>query len=279
MGARPSSFKKGGGYLNEVDATIVGYTWLVGEESEIKKGSRKGESFTPLSLVPEFQVDGEDETKTQRLLLGDASAYGEVTDDDQVLQTPDGQGIGARSEVGIFIQSLVDGGFPEELFSDDPESIDYRPMIGTRVRLVQEVNQEKTKRQGQQKGKDGKLYDRKDLKVATVHALPEAKPAKGAKGAKPAAAASKVAPAKGKGKQAEPEVDVAELAGETIREILGEQKDNTIAVSKVSMAVLKKLNKDPNRDDVREWLIDSDNYENIEGVTYNAKKGTLTLDE
>ena len=265
-------FKRGGGYLNEVDVTIVGYQWTVGDEATIKKGSRKGETFTPLSLEPEFLVDGEDEPKTQRLLLGDANGYGEVTDDGAVLQTPDGQGIGERSEVGIFLQSLISGGFDGDLFGDDETAIDLRPMIGARVRLVQEVNVEKTKRQGKQQGKDGKEYDRRDLKVATFHGMAEAAP-KAKAGAKPAA--GKDAP---KGKK-EPVVDIAELATATLLEILSEQKDNSIAKSKLSMAILKKLNKDANREAVREWLFDDDNLEGIDGVDYNKKKGTLTVSE
>jgi hypothetical protein len=45
------------------------------------------------------------------------------------------------------------------------------------------------------------------------------------------------------------------------------------------MAILKKLNNDDNRDAVREYLFDDDNLGSIEGVTFNAKKGVITLDE
>lgn len=269
--------RKGGGYLNEVDVTWVGGTWFTGEGVEIKKGNRKGETFTPLSFVPEFLVDGEDEPKTQRLLLGDAEGYGEVTDDDQVLQTPDGQGIGAKSELGIFLASLVEA--KEEvdaLIPDDPSCIDFRPLYGMRLRLVQEVNADKTKRQGKQKGKDGKEYDRKDLKVATVHSLPEEAPAKPAAKAagKPAAAASKPA---GKPAAAAKKVNIGELAESTLKGIL-QANDGKILKTKLSMAILKALNNDPSRDAVREFLFDDENLGGIDGVTYNAKKGTITLD-
>lgn len=278
MGARPSSFKKGGGYLNEVDVTLVGYTFEVGEPSKIKKGDRKGEDFTPLSLVPQFEVDGDDaskdEPKTQRLLIGDAEAFGEVSEDGLTLATPDGQGISSKSEAGLFIASLCANGFPETRFSDDDSEINFEPMIGTRMRLVQQTNVEKTKRQGKQKGKDGKEYDRRDLLVATVHELPGEKKAAGKTGAKPGASSKSAA----KGKKAD-DVDIAELAGETLRDILSEAKDNTIAKSKLSMAVLKKLTRDENRETVREWLFDDDNLGSVEGVTYNAKKQTITLDD
>lgn len=275
MGSRPSSFKKGGGYLNEVDVTLVGYTFEVGDEAVIKKGARKGETFTPLSFVPEFQVDGEDETKTQRLLIGDAEFFGDVSDDGRTLYTPEGQGISARSEAGLFIASLCDGGFPEEQFSDDETEINFEPAIGCRMRLVQQINAEKTARQGKQKGKDGKEYDRKDLLVQTVHDLPgpavkgktngkAATPAKGAKGAK--------------GKASGPSEDeIAELASETILALVGEK--GKLAKSKLSMGFLKALMKDPNRDAAREWALDDDNLGSVEGISYNKKTQTLTLDE
>ncbi len=267
MGARPSSFKKGGGgYLNEVDATIVGYTFEAGESVEVKKGPRKGEEFAPLVLIPEFQVDGEDDVKTARLLLGDANGYGDITDNGQVVQTPDGQSISAKCEVGIFIGSLVDGGFPEDLFSDDPDSIDFRPMIGTRVRLVQEVNADKTKRQGKQKGKDGKEYDRRDLKVATVHSLPEAKAAP--------AKAGKAAP-KGKAAKA---VSIDAEAAAVLKTILNAAPDNKILKTKLSMAVLRTAKGD-NKEAVRTFLFDDDNLAAIEGVDYDAKKGLISLAE
>lgn len=289
MGARPSSFKKGGGYLNEVDATIVGYTFEIGDTTTIKSGNRKGEDFTPFSLVPQFEVDGDDESKeepkTQRLLIGDAVAMGATDEDNeslleedgQVWLTPDGQGIGSKSEAGIFLASLVEGGFDENLFDDDDERVDFRPMIGTRVRLVQEINEEKTKRQGKQKSKkNGKEYDRKDLKVATVHALPGAAP----KGAK--ASSGKAAPAAAKGKDAKggksaKKADISEKAIETLKGLLADAKDNTIVKGKLSMAVLKALTKDSDREAVREWLFDDDNLAGIDGVEFNAKKGSIKL--
>lgn len=279
MGARPSSFKRGGGYLNEVDATLVGYTFEVGETSKIKKGDRKGEDFTPLSFVPQFEVDGDDDSKddpkTQRLLIGDAEQFGEVSDDGLTLSTPDGQSIGARSEAGIFIASLCAGGFPEERFSDSDDEINYEPAIGTRLRLVQQVNEEKTKRQGKQKNeKTGKQYDRKDLLVQTVHEVPggkaTGKAAKPSASSKPAAKGKKVADAD--------EVDIPTLASATLQAILADAKDNTILKSKLSMAVLKKLTRDDNRETVREWLMEDENLEGLDGITYNKKKQIIVAE-
>ena len=102
-------------------------------------------------------------------------------------------------------------------------------------------------------------------RVRSGSRLPSDKPAKGSKpvAGKPAA--------KAKGPS------IADLAAEALVVILGKEKGNTIATSKVSMAVLKTV-KGENKEAIREYLLDDDNLGSIEGVTYNAKKGTLTLD-
>lgn len=272
----------GGGYLNGVDATLVGYTFLVGETTQIKKGERKGEDFTPLSLVPQFAVDGDDESKdepkTQRLLIGDAETIGSVEDDDQVLNLNEGQKIGKNTEAGIFLGSLCSGGFPAARFGEDPSVVDLRPAIGVRVRLVQEVNVEKTKRQGKQKGTNGKEYDRRDLKVQTVHEVPSE--GKSGKAAKPASSNKNGSAGKNK-KKDEDDVDIPELAGKTLRAILCAVKgdDKEIAKSKLSMAVLKKLTNDDNREAVREWLFEDDNLAEVKGISYNKKKQIISLDD
>src|ERR1035437_1764952 len=144
MGARPSSFKKGGGFLNEVDALITGMTFESGDTYPIKKGPRKGEEFTPLSLTVMARGDGADGDVSKRLLISDASKFGAVSADGTTLATPDGQTISAFSEAGIFINSLVNpveggDGFPESRLgeNDDPE-ITYRPVGGRGVRFIQQ---------------------------------------------------------------------------------------------------------------------------------------------
>ena len=97
MGARPSSFKKGGGFLNEVDALITGMTFESGDTYPIKKGPRKGEEFTPLSLTVSARVDGAEEDVSKRLLISDASRFGDVSADGTTLATPHGQTISAFS--------------------------------------------------------------------------------------------------------------------------------------------------------------------------------------
>ncbi len=269
MGARPSTFKRGGGFLNNVDAVITGYQFEVGDTVQIKKGDRKGEDFTPLSLVPSFRVDGADEDVSIRLLIGDAARFGAVSDDGLTLDTPEGQSFGANSEAGIFIASLCENGFPEDRLSDDDTTINFEPIVGTRVRVVNEVNAEKTKRQGKQVNKTTKKeYDRRDLKIAEVYEVADVKPA--AKAKTPAKTTAK-APTKGNGKVSAASVKdtVEELATQTLLAIL-KSSGGSLPKAKLSAKVLNKLLKDPNRDAARNWLFDDANLSGIAGIAYDA---------
>ncbi len=284
--ARPSWLRKGGGYLNEVDADLVGYAFEIGETTTIKRGKNKGQPFTPLSLTPAFAIDGDDSSKsdpkTQRLLIGNASQFGDVDDPTSIVSEdgltlqrgPSGWGLG-RGEAGTFMDSLIEAGFPAARFAESDTEINLEPMIGTRVRLKQVVNIEKTKNQGKQKGKDGREYDRKDLIVAAVHAVPNGNGSNGHGTGQ--GGVSKVAGKAVKGKPAVEEVDIEALSAKTLRNILRKQKDETIGVAKLSMAVLKAITDDDNREEVREFLGDAKNLAKIEGVAYNAKKMLLTL--
>ena len=275
MGARPSSFFKGGGMFNG-EGKITGYEFFVGDTTKVKNGPRKGEDFTPLSLNVSFRMDGADQDVSKRLLIGDADTYGDVTDGNQVLQTPDGQNISAKSEAGIFIATLCDNGFDETRFSDTNESIDYRPMIGTRIVLVNEVNEEKTKRQGKEKNKTtGKEYDRRDLKVARVLALPTATPASGRAMARTTSASTSNSRANGSGKA---DTALETLASETLVNILADTKEGTLPKSKLRMKVIAALGpKHPQRADVEKLLHNDAFLAAVEGVAYDPADKAQTI--
>lgn len=292
-GARPSSFKKAGGFLNGVDATITGYRLtdeFLGEA--FKPGKFKGSDGKlvdrPHALYSELavRVDGADEDTLVPLKLSNQFDQWEVSEDEHTL-TPseDGQALSQSAAFQKFIESLCnpangDVQFPEDLFPED--EFNWEAMIGTRVRLVQRVDAARTKEFGKRKGKNGKEYDRQDLVVDQVYELPEAEGGKKAKkGTKPAPAA-----AGKKGKPApEPEpdedVDVSDDAVKALKRYLKAAPGKTLGISKLRMKVLTDATfKDDTdlRDGVASYLAGTDNLESIDGVTYNEKKQTVTLD-
>ena len=279
MGARPSSFKKGGGFLNEVDALITGLVFESGDTYPIKKGPRKGEEFTPLSLTVSARVDGADEDVSKRLLISDATRFGDVSADGTTLATPDGQTISAFSEAGIFINSLVNpieggDGFPESrLGEDDDPEITYQPVVGTRVRFIQ---QERTgKRAGTQTAKDGRVWPLKDLVVAKVYDLPQAAGKSNGKAAKPVGKTTK-----GKIET----VDTDELAVEALLRYV-QQAGGSIAKSKIRMKVLtdKAFSNDPEGRNTVATLLTGKNSDaylgGLEGVMFDAEEQTVSVIE
>lgn len=304
MGARPSSFKKGGGFLNNVDGVITGLNFTDEFNGETFKPGKdpktKKEKFHSLYCLLSARVDGADEDVSTTLFAGgfddftiseDGTTIWDSkyeTEEEAITAGADARQIGANTSIARFINSLVkpvddpDNGFPEDQLPED--SINFTPVLGTRVRFTQRENAEDTKKLGKRKGKDGKEYPRQDLLVSTVYSLPGAEqaaaPKAAAKGAKPAAKPAMAAkPAAGAKKPAAtPKVDVAELAQTTLLEILAESKDNASTKTKVGMKVLQKLMKQPDvREDVRNWLFNDANLGGIEGVAYDKAKGTITL--
>lgn len=260
------------------EGTIVGYQFVVGDPAIIKKGDRKGEQFTPLSFVPEVHFDGADDdvTQTQRLLIGDADNFGEVSEDGQTLMTPEGQNIGANTEAGIFLATLCEAGFDESRLSEDADRINYEPILGTRVKLAQVINEEKTKRQGKQKSKDGtKEYMRTDLKVIEVLAQPMPVPGSAKK------TITQAANKKPNGKAVEVDIDtladtvvakVVEKAGGTL------QKRQLAAKVQVTLTAKGMPDCFPYAKQIRERILEDDylaSANDCDIIVYHAKKQLL----
>ncbi len=279
MGARPSQFKKGGGFLNNVDGVISDYQFtdefngkpfVPGRDPKTKK-----ERFHSLYCVLSVRVDGADEDVTTTLFVGGADDFQVEDDGHTLVPAEEGRELGASTSFAKLITSLVEAGFPETLLPED--AINYEPIIGTRARFVQRKNEEDTKKLGKRKDpKTGKEYDRNDLVIDQVYDLPGTKPAAPSKGGKAnppsKTAKGKAAPA------AAAEVDVEQLAKDTLVSILADA-GGSLAKSKISMKVLTKLMSDPNRENVRN-LVFTDEFLALEdGWSYNKAKATVTIAE
>ncbi len=272
---------KTGGFLNNVDVAVTDINWVVGDTSKIKNGKNKGKDFTPLLLLPEFTVDGAEEPTPQRLLVGNAENMTfEISDDGKTIEFSEG-GLYANSEAGIFLNSCEspeDGDKQITDFGDDDNSalIDVTALVAARMRLVRPVNEDRP----QQKGKDGKMYDARDLKCAEIYEIGGGEKPKAGKGKTAGKAESK------KGAKAEPEAAEEESVEDTAKiallRYLEAAPDRTLPVAKLKTKVSTdkafaknlKLAKT-----VIGLLEDPDFLKGVDEIEYNGKKGTITLPE
>jgi len=274
-----NKLKTGGGFLNNVDVVMTDANWVVGDTSKIKSGKNKGKDFTPLSLIVEPTVDGAEQPTPQRLLVGNAENMTfEISDDGKTIEFSEG-GLYANSEAGKFLNSCEspeEGDIQITEFGDDENAslIDVSALVGARMRLVRPVNPDRPK----QKGKDGKEYDARDLVVAQIYELADAKPAKGGKMAKPTGKASKPADDDSNDDDASPE----DLAKVTLLRYLEGAKDRTLPVNKLKIKVStdKAFSKDAKLAKTIIGLLEDPKFlKNVDEIEYNAKAGTVTLPE
>jgi hypothetical protein len=277
---------KTGGFLNNVDVVVTDVNWVVGDTAKIKQGKNKGKDFTPLLLLPEFTVDGASEPTPQRLLVGNAENMTfEIFDDGKTIEFSEG-GLYANSEAGIFLNSCEtpeDGELQITEFGDDDNAslIDVTALVNARMRLVRPVNEDRP----QQKGKDGKMYDARDLKCAEIYELGGAAEEKPEKGAKPS---GKTDPKKG-GKKAEPEADgddddvsPEDTAKIVLLRYLEAAPDRTLPITKLKTKVStdKAFAKDLKLAKVIIGLLEDPAFlKGVDEVEFNSKKGTVTLPE
>ena len=177
--------------------------------------------------------------------------------------------MGLHTGWGKFIESLVEHGFPETDLPED--SVNFEPIIGTRVRFIQQKNEAATAKYGKRKAKSGNAtYDRTDVVVAQVYetSTSTGKPNGGIRQkttTKPSALGAK-------NKKDSSDRDLADLADETLQGILGD-KDGTILRRGLSLEVTKRLMKHAQRDAVRELM-----YSN-EYLAGAVKRGLIAFDQ
>ncbi len=141
-------------------------------------------------MLLEVTPDGADEPNKRSLYLG-SGQYLKIEDDGKTLVSSDDDGtprLYDGGEVFKFIESLEAAGFPaESRFPDinEEKKINFEGMIGTRIRVVNEIDEEATKKFGKRKvtkGKHkGKEFNRTFTKVTKVFDVADEAPAKGKK--------------------------------------------------------------------------------------------------
>jgi hypothetical protein len=266
-GARPSGFKQGGGFLNDVDGVITGYEFTDVFPGGDTRRQKKGD-FRSLHFVLSARVDGAAEDVTTTLFAGSADDF-EISENGKTITPVDDAGVRANSGLGKFIASMVEHGFPEEDLPED--EINFEPIIDQRVRFAQVVNEGATKKYGKRKAKVGKgEYDRTDLVVSAVYGEAETKrTGRSSSAGKP----NGLLPKSSK-KSTD---DVAGLATSTLLDILA-ANDGELAKSKLPNKVTLALMKHPLREEVRR-LIYSDEFLSMEaGWTYDQTSKTQLIE-
>jgi hypothetical protein len=166
-------------------------------------------------------------------------------------------------------------GFPEERLSDDDDSINYEPIIGTRIEIVTPENQWAKDNNKRQKGSDGKEYKIYDFICQRVLELP-----------KVAGKVGKVTSVKGKpALEPEPEENDAEAnltaAGEAFARYISKEPKKIIAVSALRMKVVTDAafkKNTPLREAISQIATDVDLIEQVPGVEFvDSKKKTLKI--
>lgn len=315
MGARPTSFKKGGGFLDGVDVTFVDYQFTDEFNGEPFKPGKIKDDKGKLIDKPHnvnafitFQVDGAEEPTTTTLKVAGNFDDWAISDDGHAMwdasyetieeaeaNDADAKQLPAGTAFAKFVTSFVEADATGQLVESLPEArIDYSALIGARIRTVQKTDAERTKKYGQKKSKNGKSYDRKDLVVEQIYSFggeePVAQPTKPAvgnaksapaKAATKATTATKAAPVKAKGKPApapEPEFDLDAETSSALKEVL-QAAGGSLKKGQLSMKLLNARMQHPEREAIRKRVFDDEFLASVDGVSYDKAKGTVTLDE
>lgn len=291
--ARQSRFKKGGGFLDGVDSTITNYEFTdafgdtpykPGKMKDSKTGKMVDKPHS-LNCLMSVRVDGADEDTTTTLKVATVFDEWEITDDGHTITPVDGAKLSGNTAFGRFMQSWEKvSGQGAESETVDEASFNFEPIIGSRIRTIQEpytaqelLNLKKLGATEKQKGKDGREYERRHLVVEQVYesdVQPKAavaghpttsvkksttttSPSKRAVATKPAGKAN------GKAVEVEEE-DVKDLSGRALVEML-EAAGGKLAKAKLSVKTLMTpaLKGHAQRDDVRKWLFSDDNLEEL----------------
>lgn len=293
--------KSGGGSATE--GVIQDYVFMDEfpfGDGEGKKSSKKSDDniYLLLTIRPDGVEADDEESLTKRSLYLGSGTYLRIEDEGKSLVSSDDDGtprLYDQGEVFKFIESLEAAGFPAESKFPDPEEekkINFEGMIGWRIRLVNEIDEEATKTYGKRKvtkGKHkGKEFNRTYTKVTKVFGEDEAAPAKGAK-AKGSAAKST---AKGKAAKEEVDEDAEEtpaisnkVADKFLLAVIKAQPKEQVDKAALALAITRYASKTKMDNDERDALrshIVEDDFAYIDDAAEReivevSKKGIVTV--
>lgn len=257
------AIKKGGGFWNNVDRTLVGYSFTT-----VSPGANGSESEW-VYLVPQMRADGATAVETQHLFLGSIERY-DISEEGQTLTDTKGENVtvGEKTPAGLFLASMIDANPEIERYLPDLEAgepLNLKGIVGGRFQLAQEKDAAGTAKRGQRVDPKNptQKYDRTNTVVSQVLALPS-----GVKAGVKVAAASK---ANGKAGQPVAANTVADLAKAVV---VGAAKKGAFKLKQIPVKSINGLKQDQQeyREAVTAYLSDVTNLAAL------AEEGVISFD-
>lgn len=266
MGFR-GAIKSGGGFLNNVDGTLVRYEFTARFKGEKKDGKW-------VYFVPYIKQDGSEDEVDQHMFLGAAERY-TISDDGQELTMEDGSPVsfGASVPFGRFMNSLLTpagggDGFDEDKLPDleGGDALELSAIVDERFRFKQQIDEEATKKLGPRvvgAGKNKREYPRTNVVIDAVLG-----------GASKSAGKAK-ATSGGKKSKANDEDALNEEAADVMRDVLAKGPINR---KNLSLPITKALIKNANKDALKAIVLDED-WQDAQDFLEVDKKGSISLTE
>jgi len=258
----PEGFVQGGGLLDDANVTLKGCCFEMFDYNG-----------TIIPGVPALKIgmeteDGEE--SAQDYSMGNASDWAPSEDGKELLAIGKAKAIRTTSNGGIFLQNLVDAGYPADNLGTDISVLDG---------VVAHVIQIPAPKRSGMKAKTETKYEKTILVVDEIISLPEEEKKKGKKKAAPKSKGKKkAAPAETEEVITEPEEGDADLEQKTtdaIMEILA-ASGGSVSVKKLPGEVFQVAKADPDRNAIIKMAFEEE-FLSKGPWTFDAKKGTVTL--
>jgi hypothetical protein len=155
------------GFLDDVDVEFTDAAAATAASAE----NYNAPADTPLFIVEMTGVNGDQHN--QYFSLGDAADWAPNAEGEGFIPTSGKTTINATTNLGMFLRSLVDAGFPKE----ELNSGNLKCIIGTKCHVMQKQTERKSLKRGDDQNKPLGV-----LLVSKIHSLPGADTSKGGTG-------------------------------------------------------------------------------------------------
>lgn len=277
---------KGGGFLNNVDGLVVGYTL-----TNAFPGQQADPDDAKVYMLLKVQQDGATDVKETTLGLG-SGQFLEISKDGQSVSNIDGQvaRIWDKSDGFHFLASVEAAGVPDGGIDDtEPSVLSFGGLVGRRFRFVQEKDEDRMEARRKagknpnrvvERDGESKEYPFTRLVVTDaypgVSAVPKSQaPAAGKPGRKPGAKSTPPTgtTATGKSPAGTTAPDLDTEAADVLKRILSEN-EGSIQRSQIAMLVTTGETSNPRREQLRKRIFSEDFLNTEAGWSFDQSSKT-----